>query len=88
MADSEALDMLAKNADVSASSLADLANNDSVKQHIMAEVELICDSATVIHHGPVRASGTLDELRDRAGEGPLGESFLRLLGEDTGEAPS
>ena len=49
--------------------------------HILAEVELICDRATVIHQGTTRASGTLEELRAQAGGGALSDGFFRLLGE-------
>ena len=49
--------------------------------HIMAEVELICDRAAVIHQARVRVEGTLDELRALAGASSLSAGFLRLLGE-------
>ncbi len=51
--------------------------------HIMAEVALICDRAAVIHHGTVRAEGTLDELRSASGEQDLTQGFLTLLGESS-----
>ncbi len=35
--------------------------------HILSEVEMTCDSAIIIHRGRVAASGSLDELKDRAG---------------------
>ncbi|MGM0575632.1 MAG: ABC transporter ATP-binding protein [Myxococcota bacterium] len=49
--------------------------------HILAEVELICDRASIIHHGTVRASGTLDDLLERAGAASLSQGFFTLLGE-------
>ena len=47
-----------------------------ISTHIMAEVALICDRAAVIHHGTIRAEGTLDALQEqvhrrRAGFRPL-----------------
>ena len=58
--------------------------------HIMAEVALICDRAAVIHHGTIRASGTLQELQAISGAKDLTQGFLTLLGEgepadETGE---
>ncbi len=47
--------------------------------HILAEVELICDRATIIHEGRVRAEGTLEELLERSGASTLGQGFLCLL---------
>ena len=56
--------------------------------HIMAEVQLICDRACVIHLGRVVAAGTLDELRAAAGERDLSRAFLGLLdGVTNADAP-
>ena len=52
-----------------------------VSTHIMAEVELICDRAAVIHRGRIRCDGTLDELRALGGEPSLTAGFFKLLGE-------
>jgi len=49
--------------------------------HIMAEVALICDRAAIIHHGTIRAEGTLDELQELSGAQDLTQGFLELLGE-------
>ncbi len=49
--------------------------------HIMAEVELICDRAVIIHHARVVAEGSLEELRERSGADSLSGGFLQLLGE-------
>jgi sodium transport system ATP-binding protein len=51
--------------------------------HILAEVDLICDRAAVIHHGEIRHYGTLAELADAAGCTSFSGSFFRLLGEGT-----
>ncbi len=53
-----------------------------ISTHIMAEVELICDRAAIIHRGTVRCSGTLDELRALGGDASLSAGFFRLLGEE------
>ena len=49
--------------------------------HILAEVDLICDRAAVIHHGEIRHWGTLDELARAAGCTDFSASFFHLLGE-------
>ena len=49
--------------------------------HIMAEVELICDRAVIIHHARVVAEGSLEELRLQSGADSLSAGFFRLLGE-------
>lgn len=49
--------------------------------HILAEVELICDRAAIIHHGRIRAEGTLDALREASGADTLARGFFTLLGE-------
>lgn len=50
--------------------------------HIMAEVELLCDRAAIIHRGRVRCLGTLPELAAQGGAATLSAGFFRLLGED------
>lgn len=47
--------------------------------HVMAEVELICDRAVVLHEGTVRAVGTLAELQRTSGATTLTQSFFDLL---------
>jgi len=47
--------------------------------HVMAEVELICDRAMILHQGTVRAAGTLDELQRASGAATLTASFFDLL---------
>lgn len=49
--------------------------------HILAEVELLCDRATIIHRGSVRAEGSLAELAAISGAATLGQGFFQLLGE-------
>lgn len=55
--------------------------------HILAEVELICDSAAIIHHGQIKAEGTLDALRRASGAETLARGFFALLGEHAVGAP-
>jgi len=50
--------------------------------HILAEVELICDRAAVIHHGEIRHVGTLKDLAFAAGSASFSNSFFQLLGEE------
>ena len=50
--------------------------------HILAEVELICDRAAVIHHGAIRHVGTLSELAEAASSTSFTNSFFQLLGEE------
>ncbi|MCB9729247.1 MAG: ABC transporter ATP-binding protein [Deltaproteobacteria bacterium] len=57
--------------------------------HILAEVELICDRAAIIHHGRIRAEGSLEELREASGADTLARGFFTLLGEaPAGGAPT
>lgn len=49
--------------------------------HILAEVELICERAAVIHHGTIRHAGTLEDLAQVAGKTSFSGSFFDLLGE-------
>ena len=48
--------------------------------HVMAEVELICDRAVILHEGVVRASGSLEELTHASGAATLSQGFFKLLG--------
>ena len=55
--------------------------------HIMAEVELICDRAAIIHRGRIRHAGSLTELAAISGASSLSAGFFELLGEgDDAEA--
>jgi sodium transport system ATP-binding protein len=49
--------------------------------HIMSEMERLSDRVAVIHRGKLTALGTLDELRQQAGENALETVFLKLIGE-------
>ncbi len=49
--------------------------------HILEEVELLCDRATIIHQGCERAAGTLAELAELGRAPTLGQGFFNLLGE-------
>jgi sodium transport system ATP-binding protein len=46
--------------------------------HIMGEVARLCDRLAIVHHGHLQFEGTLDALRDRAGD-DLEEAFLHVL---------
>lgn len=52
--------------------------------HVMQEVASLCEQVVVIAHGTVVASGTLDEVRTRAGDASLEEAFVRLIGSTEG----
>lgn len=54
--------------------------------HVMQEVASLCEQVVVIAHGSVIASGTLDTVRDLAGEQNLEEAFVRLIGSTEGLA--
>jgi sodium transport system ATP-binding protein len=47
--------------------------------HIMREVERLCDRVAIVSRGRIQACGTLDELRQRYGEGDVEELFFRLV---------
>ena len=47
--------------------------------HIMSEVERLCDRIGIIHGGKLRATGTLDELRELTSRQYLEEIFVRLV---------
>jgi sodium transport system ATP-binding protein len=56
--------------------------------HIMQEVSALCDRVVIVSRGEVVASGTPDELRERAGIEDLEEVFVRLAGVETEEVAS
>jgi sodium transport system ATP-binding protein len=47
--------------------------------HNMSEVERLCDRIGIIHDGRLRASGTLDELRELTSKEYLEEIFVSLM---------
>ena len=49
--------------------------------HIMSEAERLCDQIAIIHEGTIRARGTLEELRERAGEHYLEDIFRKIVTE-------
>jgi sodium transport system ATP-binding protein len=51
--------------------------------HIMSEAERLCDRIAIIHHGTIRAAGTLDELREATGEHYLEDVFRTVVVEET-----
>lgn len=48
--------------------------------HVMQEVSALCDTIVIVAAGRVVASGSPDELRERAGTADLEEAFVRLAG--------
>lgn len=54
--------------------------------HTMSEAEKLCDRIAVIHRGKILACGTLEELRERAGQHYLEDIFVWLL-DQHGEQP-
>jgi sodium transport system ATP-binding protein len=52
--------------------------------HIMQEVAALCDRIVVIAGGEVKAIGTPDELRARAGHDNLEDAFVQLIGSEEG----
>ncbi len=50
--------------------------------HIMSEAERLCDRISVIDHGRILATGTLDELRRRTGERYIEKVFRALVGRE------
>ncbi|OKJ98526.1 ABC transporter ATP-binding protein [Amycolatopsis sp. CB00013] len=50
--------------------------------HFMDEAERLCDRLAIFDAGRVVATGTPDELRDRAGKSTLDEAFATLTGRD------
>jgi sodium transport system ATP-binding protein len=51
--------------------------------HIMSEVERLCDHIAIIHHGTLRALGTLDELRERTEAHYLEDVFRKIVTDAT-----
>ena len=47
--------------------------------HVMHEVSRLCDRIVIISQGTVVASGTTDEIRQRAEEDNLEEAFIKLV---------
>ena len=48
--------------------------------HVMSEVEKLCDTVGIIHHGRLVAEGSLAELRQRFGEQDMEEIFVKAVG--------
>jgi sodium transport system ATP-binding protein len=51
--------------------------------HVMSEMEKLCDTIAIIHHGRIMAEGTLAELRERAGCHDLEDIFVKVVEEKT-----
>jgi len=52
--------------------------------HIMSEVERLCDHVSIIHEGKLRGEGTVQELKDQAGEATLEKAFLKFVEFESG----
>ena len=48
--------------------------------HVMQEVSALCDAIVVVARGRVVARGSVDELREQAGEDSLEDAFVKLAG--------
>ena len=57
-----------------------------VSTHLLEVAERLCDRVVILHHGRVRAAGTLAELRAGRGDATLEDVFLALTA-DSGTAP-
>ncbi|MCK4546478.1 MAG: ATP-binding cassette domain-containing protein [Candidatus Eisenbacteria sp.] len=49
--------------------------------HIMSEAMRLCDRAAIIHKGRIFASGSIQEILERAGEDNLEDAFIKIVGE-------
>jgi sodium transport system ATP-binding protein len=49
--------------------------------HIMQEVSALCDEIVVVARGRVVARGSVDDIREQAGEDDLEDAFVALTGE-------
>jgi sodium transport system ATP-binding protein len=50
--------------------------------HIMQEVSALCDEIVVVARGRVVARGSVDDIREQAGEDDLEDAFVALAGEE------
>ncbi len=49
--------------------------------HIMREAERLCDEVAIIHNGRLFAQGTVDSLKQVAGENEFEDAFVKIVGE-------
>jgi sodium transport system ATP-binding protein len=49
--------------------------------HIMREAERICDEVAIIHKGRIFAQGTVESLKQIAGEKEFEDAFIKIVGE-------
>jgi sodium transport system ATP-binding protein len=54
--------------------------------HIMSEAEKLCDRIGIIHHGKLKAIGTLDELREITSQRFLEDIFMFLVKDEESAA--
>ena len=48
--------------------------------HVMSEVEKLCDTIGIIHHGRLVAEGTLEQLQQQYGDFEMEEIFIKAVG--------
>jgi sodium transport system ATP-binding protein len=48
--------------------------------HVMSEVEKLCDTIGIIHHGRLVAEGTLGQLQQQYGDSEMEEIFIKAVG--------
>jgi ABC-2 type transport system ATP-binding protein len=46
--------------------------------HILSDIESVCESVAILHHGRLVAEGRLDELKQEYGETKMDELYLKL----------
>jgi sodium transport system ATP-binding protein len=49
--------------------------------HVMSEMEKLCDTIAIIHHGRIMAEGSLAQLRDQFACQGLEDIFVRVVEE-------
>lgn len=64
----------------------DLGKTVIFSTHIMSEAERLCDKIAIIHQGQIRATGSVEELKQKTGETSMEQAFLRVLGYERGES--
>jgi len=50
--------------------------------HIMREAERLCDEVAIIHNGKIFAQGSVESLKNIAGESEFEDAFIKIVGEE------